>query len=96
MVKNQPASAEASGNVSSIPGWGRWPGEENGTLLQYGQRSLLGYSLFDCKESDMTVQLSMHTSVSCVNASRPAPPVFHAGRSMLVTSHRQPGHRGWI
>ena len=60
VVKNQPASAEASGDVSSIPGWGRCPGEENGTLLQYGQRSLAGYSLFDCKESD-TTEVTRHT-----------------------------------
>ena len=96
VVKNQPASAEASGDVSSIPGWGRCPGEESGTLLQYGQRSLAGYSLFDCKESGMTVRLSMHASISCVSASRPAPPGFHEGRSMLVPSHRQPRRRGWI
>ena len=32
MVKNPPASA---GDMGSIPGLGRSPGEENGNLLQY-------------------------------------------------------------
>ena len=64
-VKNQPASTEASGDISSILGWGRCPGEENGTLLWYGQRNLVGYSIFDCKESDTTMRLSMHTCLMC-------------------------------
>ena len=48
MVKNPPANA---GDVGSIPGLGRSPGEGNGNPLQYsclekshGQRSLMGYS----------------------------------------------------
>ena len=32
LVKNPPARA---GNVGSVPGWGRSPGEGNGNLLQY-------------------------------------------------------------
>ena len=49
-VKNLPAKA---GDMDSIPGSGRSPGEGNGNLLQYsfqmpgkscGQRSLAGYS----------------------------------------------------
>ena len=32
MVKNPPANA---GDTSSIPGWGRSPGEGNGNPLQY-------------------------------------------------------------
>ena len=31
MVKNLPSNA---GDVGSIPGWGRFPGEGNGNLLQ--------------------------------------------------------------
>ena len=53
------------GDLSSIPGSGRSPGEENGNLLQYflpgefqGQRSLVGYSPLDHKELDMTEQLT--------------------------------------
>ena len=32
MIKNAPASA---GDVGSMPGWGRSPGEGNGNSLQY-------------------------------------------------------------
>ena len=49
------------GNLSLIPGSGRPPGGGHGNPLQYsclenphGQRSLAGYSLWGCKESDMT------------------------------------------
>ena len=47
MVKNPPANA---GDVGSIPGLGRSPGEGNGNSLQYsswefhGQRRVVGYS----------------------------------------------------
>ena len=48
------------GDVGSIPGLGRFPGERHGThssLLSgksHGQRSLVGYSLRDHKEPDAT------------------------------------------
>ena len=49
------------GNLISIPGLGRSPGEGNGYPLQYsclenlpGQRSLEGYSPWGRKEVDMT------------------------------------------
>ena len=35
VVKNPPANAAAEGDVISIPGWGRSPGEGNGNSLQY-------------------------------------------------------------
>ena len=35
MVRNLPANAEDAGDVSSIPGLGRSPGEGNGNPLQY-------------------------------------------------------------
>ena len=60
MVKNPPANAGDIREVGSIPGLGRSPGEGHGNPLQYsygeshGQRSLAGYSLKGCKESDMT------------------------------------------
>ena len=62
MVKNLPDNAGNAGDVSLIPGSGRSPGEDNGNPLQYpclenpshGQRSLLDYSPWGCKESDMT------------------------------------------
>ena len=34
-VKNQPASAGDTRDMSLIPEWGRSPGERNGTPLQY-------------------------------------------------------------
>ena len=47
--------------MGSIPGWGRSPGGGHGNPLQYsrlenphGQRSLVGYSPWDSKKSDMT------------------------------------------
>ena len=58
-------SACNAGDPSFIPGLGRSPGGGHGNPLQYsclenlhGQRSLLGYSSWGYKESDMTEQLS--------------------------------------
>jgi len=60
-VKRLPTIA---GDLGSIPGWGRSPGEGYSTTLQYsclekshGQRSLVGYSLWGRKESDTTERL---------------------------------------
>ena len=54
-------NAGAAGDMGSIPGWGRSPGGGHGNPLQYshlenphGQRSLVGYSPWDSKKSDMT------------------------------------------
>ena len=64
VVKNPSASA---GDMGSVPGLGRSPGGGNDNPLQYsclgnhGQKSLVGYSPWVAKESDMTGQLSMHT-----------------------------------
>ena len=61
MVKNLPADAGDTRNIGLIPGSGRSPGEENGNPLQYSlpgnfhaQRSLMGYSPWGYKESDIT------------------------------------------
>ena len=58
MVKNPSANA---GDVGLIPESGRSPGEGNGTQLQYsclenpdGQRSLVSYNSWGCRESDTT------------------------------------------
>ena len=55
------------GDLGSIPGLGRSPGEGNGkptpVLLlgeSHGQRSLVGYSLQGHKESDTTEGLHLH------------------------------------
>ena len=55
-----------------IPGSGRSPGEGNATppvLLpgeSHGQRSLVDYSPWDHKESDMTERLHFQTKCSCL------------------------------
>ena len=61
MVKNPPASAGDIRDMGSAPGSGRFPGVGNGNPLQYSclENSMdtgvwLGYSLWNCKESDMT------------------------------------------
>ena len=57
-------SASNAGDPGSIPGSGRSFGEGNGNPLQFlpgashGQRSLADCSPWDCKESDMTEQLT--------------------------------------
>ena len=35
MVKDLPASAGDTGDLGSVPGWGRSPGEGHGNPLQY-------------------------------------------------------------
>ena len=59
------ASVYNAGDLGSIPGSGRSPGEGNGNPLlpgkSHGQRSLVGYRLpWGCKESDITERLSTH------------------------------------
>ena len=62
MVKNPPSMPETW--VRSL-GWEDSPGRGHGNPLQYsclenphGQRSLVGYSPWGCKESDMTERLN--------------------------------------
>ena len=65
-------SACNAGDLGSIPGFRRTPGEGNGYPLQYscltaefhGERSLSGYSAWDGKESDMTEQLTQQLDKS--------------------------------
>ena len=54
------------GDLGSVPGSGRFPGEENGNALQYSclensmdRRSLAGYSPRGHKESHVTEQLTL-------------------------------------
>ena len=61
MVKNSPAKAGDIRDVGSISGLGRSPrGEQDNSMPvflcgeSHGQRSLIGYSLYGPKESDMT------------------------------------------
>ena len=60
-------SACYEGDLGSIPGLGRSPGGGHGNPLQYSclenppeQRSLVGYSPWGRKESDMTDRLRVH------------------------------------
>ena len=64
VVKKPPANAGDLRDEGLIPGSGRSPGVGNGNPLQYsclenphGQRGLVGYSPWGCKESDMTERL---------------------------------------
>ena len=71
MVKNKESACKV-GDLGSIPGLGRplekamdthsvfWPEEF------HGQRSLVGYSPWGHKESDMTERLSKHTNQSWI------------------------------
>ena len=54
----------SAGDLDSVPGLGRSPGEGNGYLLQYSclenpRTEDPGYSPWGCKESDMTEQLRL-------------------------------------
>ena len=51
-------SACTAGDLGSIPGLGRLPGES------HGQRSLAGYSPWGRKESDRTEQLSLSLTIT--------------------------------
>ena len=64
VVKNPPAHAGHARNTGSISGLGRSPGNGNLTPVFlpgkfHGQRSLVGYSPWGLKESDMTEQLTL-------------------------------------
>ena len=57
------------GDLGSIPGLGRSPGGRLSSPVQYPclenhhrQRNLVGYNPWGLKESDMTQQLSMHST----------------------------------
>ena len=59
VVKNPPANAGDTGDVDSIPGWGRSPRERNGNLLQcswLGNPMYRGWATVHgvAKELDMT------------------------------------------
>ena len=69
MVNNLPANA---GDIRDmIPGLGRSPGVGNVNPIQnsqsHGQRRLVGYSPWDCKESDTTERLNNNKYLLSVN-----------------------------
>ena len=67
--KDLSASAGDARDVGLIPGLGRSPGGGNGNLFQYSclenptDRSLVGHSLWDHKELDMTEHARMQNVV---------------------------------
>ena len=69
-------SACNAGDLGSIPGLESSPGEGIGYPLQYsclenpqGQRILLGYSPWGCKESDMTELLTLSLLFSFMHST---------------------------
>ena len=71
--KEATCKAGHTGDVGSIPGSRRSPGEGHGNLLQYsclgkshGQRSLEGYGPYGCKELD-TPEVTEHKHISCID-----------------------------
>ena len=79
VVENLFANAGDTGDLGLIAGLGRAPGEGNGNPLvflpgkSHGQRSLVGYSPWVCKQSDMTDHTHPHTHTqrgieNCQNA----------------------------
>ena len=65
MVKNLPASAGDAGALSSMPGSGRFPWRRKWQSTpvflpgkSHGQRNLAGYSPWDRKDLDTTLQLN--------------------------------------
>ena len=64
MIKNPPADVGDAKDEGSIPGSGRSPAGGHGNPPQCScpgkpmERSLAGYSPWDCKESDTTEQLN--------------------------------------
>ena len=85
MVKNPPAGARDSRDLSSILWSGRKSQPTPVSLLgkPHGQRSLVGYHLRGCKESNMTEQPSTHAYLQqvmdrhlCVRPLPPRPPIL--------------------
>ena len=69
VVKNPPANAGDSKDLSSIPSSGRSPGEGDENPLQYSylenpmDRGAWRASPWGCRESDITERLSTHSEI---------------------------------
>ena len=90
MVKNSPTNATDPGDAGLIPGLGRSPGggkwQPTPVFLpgeSHGQRSLVGYSPWGCKELEMTERLTLSLSLSKekVGFFSPLIKLFCLGRS---------------
>ena len=77
MIKNPPANAEDTGDVGSIPGSGRTPGEGNGNPLQYsclkspmdrGARRAIVHVVARVRHSFMTEASKRNTQDSSLGA----------------------------
>jgi len=82
-----------AGDLGSISGLGRYPGGGQGNPLQFsclgnphGQRSLVGYSPWVLKESDMTEQLSTSLPGPCISFTRINPGAFKHDLTRTVHS----------
>ena len=71
-VSDSKGSAYNAGNLGSIPGLGKFPWRRKWQPTpvffpgeSHGQRSLMGYSPWDHKESDTTEQLILHFTNIC-------------------------------
>ena len=83
VAQTREESACNAGDLSSIPGLGMAPGRRHGNSLQYsclenphGQRNLVGYSPWGCKESDITEHLSTAHKVSSPSPLGPSAPAL--------------------
>ena len=71
MAEKLSANAGDAGDLCSVPGSGRSPGEGNGDPLQYSclaspvERGLAGYSSWGHKESGMTYRLKTTKLQKC-------------------------------
>ena len=89
VVKNAPANEGDAKDAGFIPGLRRSPEEGNGNTPVFfpgkfhGQKSLVGYSPWGCKESDMT-ECSMHT---CARAHIHTHTHTHTHTHMRVCMH---------
>ena len=91
MVKISPANAGDASEAGLLPGSGRSPGGGDGNPTPaflpgqfHGQRSLLGYSPWGGRESDMTEQLSTHHAYSLSVVLKAE--LFTAQDAMLINS----------
>ena len=88
MVKNLRADSGEAEDVGSIPRLGRSPEVGNGNPLQYSclensmNRKPVGCSLWGCKESDTTEQLSVHND--CLQQHYPQEPKSRNNKSPSV------------
>ena len=89
---NLPANAGNTGDAGLIPEWGRSSGEGNDNPLQYfwsgklhGQRSLMGYSPWGCKESDITEHTHTDTTHTHTHQDRRKPHTHNFNHSICET-----------